>query len=99
MAFEGFVVAALLTGRTLVLPPRCRFYLLDRGTIATYKKRRDTVSWYPDFYDIVHLRGAIDVITTDEFIVREATRLAIPAKFVDDLNQTLFAEPKRDRRF
>ena len=99
MAFEGFVVAALLTGRTLVLPPRCRFYLLDRGTIATYKKRRDTVSWYPDFYNAADLRGALHVITTEQFIAREAARLAIPPKFVNDLNQTLYAEPKRDRRF
>lgn len=75
MAFECFVLVAKLTGRTLVLPPRARFYLLDAGPIKLFAKPNHTSSSsssYGDYFDLDALRvgGELDIITTDEFIAR-----------------------------
>ena len=82
MAFESFVAIAKITGRTLVLPPSCRFYLLDYGPIKLFK-RASSFTWsnYGMFYDLDALRrGGVDVITTVEFLDREAHALGMPSK-------------------
>lgn len=69
MAFECFVLVAKLTGRTLVLPPRARFYLLDSGPIKLFEKSSSSSS-YGDYYDLQALQEEINVISTEEFIQR-----------------------------
>jgi len=79
MAFETFVVIAKVTGRVLVLPPRCRFYLLDRGPVSVFEKSSTkSTSSYDDYYDFEQLRKFVRVISTEEFLEREAGSLGIP---------------------
>ncbi len=81
MAFEVFVVVAKVTGRVLVMPPRCRFYLLDRGPVVAISKeetKKKKTSTYDVYYDIEVLGKGVRIITTDEFLDREAARLGIP---------------------
>lgn len=74
MAFEYFVLSAALLGRTLVLPVRCGWYLIDwAGDWAT-----NTVSTYSDFYDIEHLNRVVPVATTLDFVETQKQRLMIP---------------------
>lgn len=90
MAFEVFVVMAKATGRVLVLPPRCRFYLLDRGPIKTFHKSDQAklqTSSYDDYYNIFHLRKHVQIISTEEFFRREAANLGIPADMVETFSQ------------
>jgi len=80
MALEVFVVVAKVTDRILVLPPRVKFYLLDTGPISAFEKdksKRGTSS-YDDYFDFQVLQRTLQVITTEEFIAREATSLKIP---------------------
>lgn len=56
MHFEIMVVLAWLTGRTLVLPPPQRFYLLG-------ERRR-----LEDFVDLEALRRSLPVLTSEEFV-------------------------------
>jgi len=89
MAFEVFVVVAKTTGRILVLPPRCRFYLLDRGPISAFdkKKAKESTSGYEDFYDFEVLKKHIQVTSTKEFLEREAEVLGIPSRLVEEASR------------
>lgn len=89
MAFEAFYVAAVVTGRTLVLPPACRMYLLDRGPITLFKKNRSSVSMYTDYFSQEAMEERVPIITTQEFIKREHDKLKIPNKFVNKFEETL----------
>jgi len=70
MAMETVVVMAHATGRTLVMPPQQRMYLLGRGT-KEHKKHFG----FADFYHLESLsdehRG-LEIITMEEFLKREA---------------------------
>eukprot|EP00516_Mucochytrium_quahogii_P004615 CAMPEP_0203761874 /NCGR_PEP_ID=MMETSP0098-20131031/14870_1 /ASSEMBLY_ACC=CAM_ASM_000208 /TAXON_ID=96639 /ORGANISM=" , Strain NY0313808BC1" /LENGTH=436 /DNA_ID=CAMNT_0050656043 /DNA_START=377 /DNA_END=1687 /DNA_ORIENTATION=+ len=91
MAFEVFVVAAKATGRILVLPPRVKFYLLDRGPITVFKKAATrTNSSYDDYYDMTFLRPHVTIITTDEFLERESSKLNMPPEIVTKAKTELF---------
>eukprot|EP00443_Scrippsiella_acuminata_P023779 CAMPEP_0115361734 /NCGR_PEP_ID=MMETSP0270-20121206/102351_1 /TAXON_ID=71861 /ORGANISM="Scrippsiella trochoidea, Strain CCMP3099" /LENGTH=218 /DNA_ID=CAMNT_0002784301 /DNA_START=133 /DNA_END=786 /DNA_ORIENTATION=- len=82
--FEVVLAAALLTGRTLVLPPSRGWYLINWGPQTRNKHTEDTkksTSLMSHFFDIAQLRKFIPVITTDEFLERERVRFSIPAKF------------------
>ena len=61
MAFEYFAILALATGRTLVLPVDCGWYLLDRS---------GTTSRWEDFYDVAAINAAVPVISAREFTKR-----------------------------
>ena len=80
LSFEYIVLQALLTGRTLVLPPACGWYLIDHGPMKRglrSKSRRGT-STYEEFWVIAAIaRSVVPVITTAEFIARERVRLGI----------------------
>lgn len=60
MQFEIMVVLAWLTGRTMVLPPKTRMYLLGEGHLSLL-----------DFFDRAALDNHLDVLTPEEFIARE----------------------------
>jgi len=70
MAMETVVVMAHAMGRTLVLPPGQRMYLLG--------KNRDKQKTHFSFADFFHLdsinleHAGIDIISTEEFLLREA---------------------------
>ena len=80
LSFEYIVLQALLTGRTLVLPPPCGWYLIDHGPMKRGAKVHHGVSRYGEFWDIDALRrNVVPVITTADFIRREQARLGISA--------------------
>ena len=94
--FEFHAMVAWITGRTLVLPPDEPWYLIDRGQITRGKpsderagdilgslqnNRIKGVSNYDIFFEIDDMRLKIPVITTNEFIKREMSTLAIPREF------------------
>ena len=60
MQFEIMVVLAWLTGRTMVLPPATRMYLLGKEQLSLL-----------DFFDRDALDRHLDVLTPEEFIARE----------------------------
>jgi hypothetical protein len=57
MAFESTLLVAAAGGRTLVMQPRQRMYLLG-GDIG-----------FEDYYSIDELRTRMDIITSEEFIL------------------------------
>jgi len=70
MAMETIIVAAHAMGRTLVLPPGRDMYLLGEGG-----GKQKTIFSFADFFhlnsiDLEH--AGIDIITTEEFLLREA---------------------------
>jgi len=69
MAMETVVVMAHAMGRTLVLPPEQRFYLLMKN-----KKNEKTGFSFADFFhlDSLHMEhSGLDIITMEEYLVRE----------------------------
>jgi hypothetical protein len=77
------VAAAVLTGRTLVLPPGRGWYLINWGPVAG--TGADTqLCRFSDFYDVASLKGVVDVMTTAEFLEKERARLGIPLAFSAD---------------
>jgi hypothetical protein len=89
LGFEVVVLAALLTGRTLVLPPACGWYLIDFGPMGrktsadgvthTYE---DPGTWskIEDFWDFAALDAMLPggCITVDSFMDRERKAMQIP---------------------
>lgn len=81
LAFEYVAVLAAVTGRTLVLPPKSPWYLINVGPMPEEFKGGTTE--FADLFEIAALRKAIPVITTDEFIDRAKTHLDIPDEFAN----------------
>lgn len=70
MAMETVVALAHATGRTLVMPPQQRMYLLGKGT-KEHKKHFG----FADFYHLESLSDehkGLDIISMEEFLKREA---------------------------
>ena len=73
IALEWFVTVAWLTRRTLVLPPRHPWYLIDNGPIAVKEMKTtggggERVSDYCDFFNCDALRAAVPVIRAEEWV-------------------------------
>ncbi|MFT5611802.1 MAG: hypothetical protein ACI9LU_002310 [Polaribacter sp.] len=79
MAFDYVVVLTALTGRTLVMPVKSPWYLLDIGPIPDEHKGGATE--FDDIYNIQALAKAIPVISTEEFIQIASSHLEIPKEF------------------
>jgi GDP-fucose protein O-fucosyltransferase len=73
MAMETAVALAVSMGRTLVLPPKMRFYLLWHGG----SEEKDTIG-FSDFYHVDSIKrehslyGGLKVITFQEFLEQQA---------------------------
>lgn len=81
IVFEYVVVLAALTGRTLVIPPKSEWYLINTGPMP--KEKMGGTTEFGDIFDLDALAKAIPVISTAEFIQRAATHLDIPEQFQD----------------
>jgi hypothetical protein len=79
MAFDYVVVLTALTGRTLVMPVKSPWYLLDIGPIPDEHKGGTTE--FDDIYNIQALAKAIPVISTEQFIQIASSHLEIPKEF------------------
>ena len=79
LVFEYVAVIAAMTGRTLVLPPRKPWYLINTGQI--HNGQAGGATDFDDIFDIPTLRSVIPVITVEEFIREASGHLSIPAVF------------------
>ncbi len=79
LAFEYVVILAALTGRTLVLPPKSAWYLINFGPMPESEQGGTTE--FGDIYNIDALARALPVINTEQFIRNAATHLNIPDEF------------------
>eukprot|EP00927_Polykrikos_kofoidii_P042553 TRINITY_DN3655_c1_g1_i1.p1 TRINITY_DN3655_c1_g1~~TRINITY_DN3655_c1_g1_i1.p1 ORF type:complete len:475 (-),score=75.57 TRINITY_DN3655_c1_g1_i1:157-1557(-) len=86
MLFEYAVHLVSTTGRTLVLPPKEGWYLVDWGALNTHDKAdmrwinqsKSVWSSYQEFWDIDDLRKYINVAPATSFFLREHERFTIP---------------------
>jgi hypothetical protein len=81
LVFEYVAVLAAITGRSLVLPPRSPWYLINFGQLPD--EHKGGTSEFSDFLNITALSKAINVLSTDEFIEIERAHLNIPNQFLD----------------
>jgi hypothetical protein len=81
MQFEIMVVLACITGRTLVLPPATRLYLLG-----------DEPRLLQDFLDLDSLRRYLPVLTADEFVaaVKADSSIAVDNSYHDYMKRNAF---------
>ena len=92
MAFELYLVLSAAMGRTLVLPPKCKFPLLNQGT------EKEQILSMEDFFHLHTLTKEIkgvNIITMEEFLEREAaighfTRYASDKKMLPPHNETVW---------
>jgi hypothetical protein len=94
MVFEYVVSYALVTGRTLVLPPASGWYLLDWGPMGKKKMkgsghaadihefyRTDHLSTYGEYWNTKALCKLIPCITAEAWLEKERSRFSIPEQF------------------
>jgi len=79
LALEYVVILAALTGRTLVLPAKSAWYLINYGPMPESEKGGTTE--FGDIYNIDALANALPVINTEQFIGKAAKHLNIPDEF------------------
>eukprot|EP00814_Leptocylindrus_danicus_P007156 CAMPEP_0116037736 /NCGR_PEP_ID=MMETSP0321-20121206/22259_1 /TAXON_ID=163516 /ORGANISM="Leptocylindrus danicus var. danicus, Strain B650" /LENGTH=453 /DNA_ID=CAMNT_0003516053 /DNA_START=185 /DNA_END=1544 /DNA_ORIENTATION=- len=90
MGMESAVLMAVSMGRTLVLPPEKKMYLIDDGRRGKQKQQFD----FNDFFHMESLseeHKGVSIITMEEFLKREA----ITGKLTDSMGKVLF--PKGNR--
>ena len=63
MAAETAIVFALVTGRTLVLPPVMKWYLLDKS-----KNDHENHSTFSKFFDLDKIADLVDMISMEDFL-------------------------------
>lgn len=86
LVFEYVVVIAAITGRTLVLPPKSSWYLINHGPMP--KELQGGFTHISDLYDIDALAKVIPVINTEEFIDEAFDHISIPEAFLGDVPST-----------
>lgn len=84
MGFEVVLAWAVLTGRTLVLPPASRWYLLDWGLPKRLSHSGGGSSKFGDFIDLVDLSKAVSLLTSEEYVALHQN----DAEFPPDLTFT-----------
>jgi hypothetical protein len=80
MAAETVMIFAHATGRTLVMPPTMKFYLLDKN-----KSPQDNESGFDKFFDLNKIRESITIISMEEFIENVAKAGLLKYPFPKDL--------------
>lgn len=96
MAAEVAIVFAHTTGRTLVLPPRLQFYLLNKN-----KERVRNRSSFDMFFDLDKVREALTIMSMRDFLLQVALpgllKAPLPQKIKEaaerSKNETDFASP------
>mmetsp|Transcript_4557 Transcript_4557/g.8169 ORF Transcript_4557/g.8169 Transcript_4557/m.8169 type:complete len:517 (-) Transcript_4557:143-1693(-) len=82
MAFEVFVTAAYLTGRTLVIPPPEGWYLIDNGPRTRMRPQpgdtKSTVSEEGTFFDMTDMATKVNMVSMKRFVEDESEELGIP---------------------
>lgn len=63
MAAETSIIFSHITGRTLVLPPKTKFYLLDKNNDG-----KDNESTFSTFFDLFKLANGMDIISMEQFL-------------------------------
>jgi hypothetical protein len=99
LGLEQVVLAAIVTGRTLVLPPKTGWYLIDWGPIQRDNKIGGK-SRFHDFWDVPDLKKWLPVLEAEEFAakVREAHERMDTGEGVDILKQMVSPKPDVERR-
>jgi hypothetical protein len=69
MAAEVAIIFAHTTGRTLVLPPAIRFYLLDKNS-----KEEENFSTFNTFFDLKKIMESMTIITMKDFLEKVAAK-------------------------
>jgi hypothetical protein len=89
IAYEYVILAAVITGRTLVLPPATGWYLIDWGNMGekedlkTHHHSFVQTGHYSDvgdFFDVEDMCSLLNCVTTAEFLKKERARFSIPAR-------------------
>jgi hypothetical protein len=83
MAAETVMIFAHATGRTLVMPPTMKFYLLDLNAAP-----EDNFSTFGDYFDLRKLRESITIITSLEFIEHVAKPGMLKIPYPTDIDMT-----------
>lgn len=93
MALETVIGLAFAMGRTLVLPPENRMYLLTKSQGKQGAKQRDSFSFSHFFHmEAIHNEHVgIEIITMEEFLTREA----LTGKFRDKDGKVSYPPNKR----
>eukprot|EP00929_Paragymnodinium_shiwhaense_P091749 TRINITY_DN51650_c0_g1_i1.p1 TRINITY_DN51650_c0_g1~~TRINITY_DN51650_c0_g1_i1.p1 ORF type:complete len:440 (-),score=70.26 TRINITY_DN51650_c0_g1_i1:8-1327(-) len=102
MAFEYYTDLALKSNRTLVLPPKQGWYLIDWGPLNSHHRQDKqwipAGSWstYEEFWDIGELSSRMSVMSASEFFKREFGNLGIPSSLDPDTLQPANAPDHSD---
>jgi hypothetical protein len=81
MGAETAIVFAHATGRTLVMPPMMKFYLLDRNA-----DQEENKSSFQKFFDFKKISEAVDIVSMDEFIEHVAKKNLLKAPLPNNLS-------------
>lgn len=84
MAMETVVGLAIATGRTLVMPPEQRMYLLAKN-----KGKDKTDFSFADFFpmhELAHENAGLEIITTQEFLEKEAMAGNLRDKYTKEVS-------------
>lgn len=86
MAAETSIIFAHITGRTLVLPPKAKWYLLDKNSDGT-----ENESTFSTFFDLNKLSGGMDMISMEQFLETVAKPGLLNATYPADVPVRKFA--------
>ncbi len=79
LVFEYVAIVAAITGRTLVLPPRQSWYLVNHG--PRHRGHGEGGTRFSELFDILALQQVLRVLTTEEFVEEAAGHLPVPERF------------------
>lgn len=93
MAAEVAILFAHTTGRTLVLPPAMKFYLLDKNN-----QHEENLSTFDTFFDLMKIKESVTIITMKEFLENIATKGLLKKPFPSDTTVQTMIENVQSRK-